>query len=308
MICSSLTMSTKQRTATQGALRFAKALWLFTESDLATFVVPNTVFGISGALAGFGVSQASSSWVDIFRRIPLVFLFNWLNLLVFDVANQRLPAAVLEDKLNKPWRPIPSGLMSSKGARVLLIVAIATALAFNYQLDVASETAMLICLTWIYNDLEAGEDYRTRNLVIAFAFAVYNAGSLSVSLGPSAQVSTTGYSWVAIISGVIFTTMHVQDLKDQTGDKARNRRTAPLVLGDGFARWTIALPVLTWSVFCPIYWRLTALAFVASLGFGFLLAGRTLLLRDPRADSVTWKLWTAWTALVYSLPLWPRML
>ena len=31
------------------------------------------------------------------------------------------------------------------------------------------------------------------------------------------------------------------------GDRARNRRTLPLVLGDWIARWTIAVPVMIWS-------------------------------------------------------------
>jgi 1,4-dihydroxy-2-naphthoate octaprenyltransferase len=60
--------------------------------------------------------------------------------------------------------------------------------------------------------------------------------------------------WTTIVSMVILTTMQVQDLKDQAGDKKKGRRTAPLVLGEKVARLSISVSVLLWSLVCTIYW------------------------------------------------------
>ena len=47
--------------------------WLFTKSDFLTFVVPNTVFGILGALSGSRLTtDAHVSVGGVLRRIPLV--------------------------------------------------------------------------------------------------------------------------------------------------------------------------------------------------------------------------------------------
>ena len=73
------------------------------------------------------------------------------------------------------------------------------------------------------------------------------------------EINTQGYTWIAIVSGVILTTMQVQDLKDQAGDRERGRRTIPRTLGDVFSRRMIASCVVGCSLFCPFFWRLRAM-------------------------------------------------
>lgn len=304
-----------------------RLLWLITEDDFATFVLPNTAFGTFGALSGSLLttttvpSPSSSSTNSIRRwstallllRLPATILFNWSNLLIFDLANQRLPDSVREDALNKPWRPVPRGLLTSTQMRRALLCAMPLVLAANhFWLHVGVETVLLFVLTWMYNDLRGGdESWILRNVIIAAAFGVYNLGSLKVAGGVGgssnsvAKLTPLGMGWVVVISGVILATMQVQDLKDVAGDRSRGRLSAPLVLGERLARWTIALPVLFWSVVCSLIWgpRLWGLSTVA---LGILVAYRCVTpspsgqgtLRDRR----TWQLWAFWTATLYALP------
>ncbi|KAK8131819.1 hypothetical protein PG984_008257 [Apiospora sp. TS-2023a] len=304
-------------------------LWLITCDDFATFVLPNTAFGTFGALSGSllmtappgsGSSSGSSSNTDDYRRLvllrlPATILFNWSNLLIFDLANQRLPDSVTEDALNKPWRPIPRGLLTPTQMRRLMLLAT----PWSWR-SITSGSTLLFVLTWLYNDLRGGdESWILRNVIIAAAFGVYNLGSLKVAggvgIGSNSSVETTmtplGVAWVVVISGVILATMQVQDLKDVAGDRSRGRLSAPLVLGGRLARWTIALPVLFWSVVCSLIWgpRLWGLPTVT---LGILVAyrcvattsspssrhGEETKLRDRR----TWQLWAAWTATLYALP------
>ncbi|RAK94839.1 UbiA family prenyltransferase, partial [Aspergillus ibericus CBS 121593] len=239
-------------------LHLLKTLYLFTESDFLTFVIPNTLFGIFSALRGAPLTPTPIPPLTLLHRLPLILLWNWLNLLIFDLANQRHPTSLLEDTINKPWRPLPSGLITIPQTRRLLLLALPLILLLNFTLlGPWQETCLLYILTWIYNDLGAGDHDGPiiRNLVIACAFSQYNKGSLRMAtLAPSYPVPITTWSWLAITSAVIGTTMHVQDLKDQDGDRAKNRQTAPLVWGDSVARWTIAVPVGVWSLVCPWFW------------------------------------------------------
>ena len=283
-----------------------RTLWLFTKDDFDTFVVPNTIFGVSSALSNrfvAGQPEILNAYA-VLRRIPLVLLYNWSNLLIFDLANQRLPESIKEDSINKPWRPLPAGRINQRQTRHLMLVALPSVLLFNAALKVWKETALLFSLTWIYNDLKGGDDnWLVRNIVIAFAFFLYNLGSLEVACGasnlPEGAIKGAAYGWTAMISAVILTTMQVQDLKDQDGDRARSRQTAPLVLGDATARWTIAIPVLVWSFGCAVFWDFWWLPIV----LGFSVAYRVLWKKGAVEDRRSWRLWCLWTAILYLLPL-----
>jgi 4-hydroxybenzoate polyprenyltransferase len=301
---------------TQHQVKYALVVfWLLTQDDFATFVLPNTAFGIFGALSGSMLTGPHCRTVDVLLRLPLVVLFNWSNLLIFDLANQRLPESIKEDALNKPWRPAPSGLITSNGIRRAMLMCIPAVILFNHvAFQTGFEATALAVLTWLYNDLSGGDEHwMIRNGIIAVAFGLYNEGSLKVAGGSMAWfqgrdlalVTTTsmGLGWIVVVSGVILTTMHVQDLKDQEGDKARGRHSAPLILGDKTARWTIALPVIFWSFFCPWYCGLSLLPSGAGC---FLLGGgvviRCLTLSGRASDRRTWQLWALWTVSLYILP------
>ena len=276
-----------------------------TESDFWTFVIPNTAFGVFGILAGPALTTRDAvGSTAVWSQLPRVLVWNWLNLTVFDLANQRLSESAAEDALNKPWRAIPAGLLTPTQMRRVLLATLPVVLAVNYALGAWHETALLFVLTWMYNDLRGGdEDFVLRNLIIGFAFALYNGGSLRIACGDECSVTMAGHRWTALISAVIFSTMHIQDLKDVAGDKARNRRSAPLILGEGIARWTIAVPVLAWSVLCPLYLGVGLLNYVMPVLLGVGVAFCTLSSQSHEADRRSWQYWAVWLMCLYLLPL-----
>ena len=75
---------------------------------------------------------------------------------------------------------------------------------------------------------------------------------------------------------------------DQEGDRARNRGTVPLVLGDWTARWTIAVPIMFWSFACPAFWELDMYGWIIPAILGSVVALRVLMFRDIVADKRTW--------------------
>ncbi|KAM0799507.1 hypothetical protein BDR22DRAFT_898865 [Usnea florida] len=265
-----------------------QTLLLFTLSDLKTFVIPESAFGLFAALSGpVMTTNKSPNLLSTVSRTPHVLLWTWLNTLLFTLSNQRLPDAIKEDAISKPSRPLPSARITISGATRLLLL----------------ETVLLTCLNWMYNELGGSDDYIGRSILLAATYACYCAGSVQVASGPEYTMHRAAYQWIAIIAGVIFTTMHVQDFKDQEGDSARGRKTLPLVLGDRPARWTVAIPVLVWSILCPTFWSLQAYSFATTMMLGLGVAVRVIWRRGVDADRFTWKLWCLWLTVLYMLPV-----
>ena len=131
-----------------------KSLHLFTVNDIKSILVPETAFGIFSALSGpLLTTNQSPSLTTILSRIPHVTLWTYLNLLIFDIANQRLPSSLFEDSINKPWRPLPARRLSLAQARrslLFLIPLVVGVCAFLGGLEV---TVAMLVLTWMYNDL-----------------------------------------------------------------------------------------------------------------------------------------------------------
>ncbi|RWA10839.1 hypothetical protein EKO27_g4260 [Xylaria grammica] len=182
-------------------------------------------------------------------RLFRVVLWIWLQLLVLDLANQRLPDSIAEDIINKPWRPITSDRITAEGARRLLIASIAITLAASSYLGVTSETLLLFMFNWMYNDLGlANSHWLLRNLMNALGITTIGAGATRVACGDLNFMAAPATRWWLLCGGMLMTTIHAQDMYDQQGDAVRGRSTAPLVLGDGVARWTVGAGVLFWSM------------------------------------------------------------
>lgn len=294
------------RQAPEPMLYHLRTLWLTTRSDLKSIIIPETAFGIFSTLSGpvLTTNRTPKLWT-ILSRLPLVLLWTWVNVLIFDLANQRLPASVTEDSINKPWRPLPSERITQVQARRLLLAILPVGFLIACSLGGTEETVAMMVLTWMYNDLGGGEEsYLVRNLINAFGFMCYSSGATLVACGHGEiTLNPDAYQWLGMIGGIVFTTLQMQDMSDQKGDKARGRGTIPLILGDWVARWTIAIPVSLWSIACPLFWKLHPYAFIAPIILGSLIGLRILLLRSVDADKLTWKFWNLWISSLYLLPL-----
>lgn len=283
----------------------AYSIWLFTRSDLKTIVVPQSIFGIINALA-HSFSKHGFTYQEVVLRVPVVFLWVWINLLPFAIDNQRQPDAILEDRANKPWRTMPSHRMTATWAKWIMLCLYPVALIVSLRHGGTRQCLGLMLLGLLYNDLHLADiSWVIRNLINALGFCCFASGALEVAMKSplSAAEHRDTTIWLCIIAAVVFSTVQAQDMADQPGDRLRGRRTMPLSVGDGTARWLTAAPMVAWSVMCPAYWMVgfgaRALIGVA----GTLVAGRMLTLRTVEADGCTFRLWNAWLACMYLLPL-----
>ena len=281
-------------------------IWLFTASDIKSVVIPETLLGVSTALTGpLLTTNSSPKTVDVLKRIPRIILWNWLSLLFFDIDNQFQAGSIVEDTVNKPWRLLPSGRLTASEARHLLILVIPIVIIGKLYLGGTAEASALMIGSFVYNYLQgADESFLFRNLLNAGGYICYSSGSMKVATGHGQyELNVTAATWLAIIGVIIATTLQMQDMPEDT---ARGRRTIPVLYGDKIARFSIAIPVISWSLICAIYWELNWAGCVKVGLSCAVFDGRLLLLRTQAADGVSWKFWCVWMVTVYLLPLLGR--
>lgn len=290
------------------------SVWLFTRSDLKTIVIPQSTFGILNSVVlsfqdvGGTAVNWDYQWPGRLSRVPLVFLWVWINLLPFAIDNQRQAAAILEDTKNKPWRTLPSGRMTPSSACYLMIFLYPSALCLSLWLGGVRQCISLMALGYVYNDLNMADwSWISRNTINALGFCSFASGALEVSIGSPLSRDVNGhrimYSWLGIVAGVVFSTVQTQDMADQGGDRLRGRKSMPLAIGDSMARWLTAAATLAWSLICPLYWSTNLGTVILIGGFGSAIAYRTVLLRTVQDDMWTFRLWNIWLGLLYTLPL-----
>ena len=190
-------------------------MWLVTRNDLKSILFPETVFAICGALSGpVLTSNESPHAISILKRVPQVILWIWINLLIFDLANQRLPKSIIEDSVNKAWRPIPSGRLSAHQARRLLLGTLPIAILVTHYTGGMEETIVMNTLVYMYNDLGgADENFVVRNVINAAGFICYSAGATRVACGHNqCHLNAKASQWLAVIGGIVFSTLQMQDM------------------------------------------------------------------------------------------------
>jgi 4-hydroxybenzoate polyprenyltransferase len=285
-----------------------RLFWLFNFSDLKTIVIPSTVFGLTNAAAAqqFGFERAPSAIVLLHRTIPTLF-WVWLNLLPFAINNQRTPAAITEDSINKPWRPLPSKRMTPTQAKAWMLFFYTYAIFYSALTGAAlRQSVSLVVLGVWYNNYEGADaNPIVRNTINAFGYICFTSGALEVAAGSKVALLGCGTlaKWLGMIAAIIFTTVHAQDMYDQEGDAARGRRTVPLVIGDTAARWIICVCMHIWGVACPVFWNAPPHAWALSMLLSGIVGFRTLLWRSVADDKWTFLVWNVWMASVYTLPL-----
>ncbi|KAI1436710.1 UbiA prenyltransferase family-domain-containing protein [Xylaria sp. CBS 124048] len=281
-------------------------LFLFTKSDFKTVILPQSVFALSLV---FSAPEAARLYHpngrgEMALRIGYMLAWIWLHLLIEDVANQSIDNSIIEDSVNKPWRPIPAGRLSALEARSLLRVAVVAAMALSVFLHSLLPSTTLMTVVWLYNDLDGcSTGPIMRNALNAAGLACFGWGAVSVLLDGQLGEGNTARDWMVLTAVIVLTTVHVQDLPDMEGDRARNRQTAPLVYGEAWTRWTVAVLTCFWSVVCSAFWRVSIPYAMAPLGIAMAMSAVILLSKSQPLDEVGWKLWCLWVSVLFLLPL-----
>lgn len=301
-------------------LYWLRTFWLFTYTDIKTNIIPSILFAIittwSICLRTQLVATPYSPITMLSRVLisaPVVLGWVYLNNLPFSFSNQVSASAIEEDTINKPWRPIPAGRITAKKVARMIIPGYLVALTYSYFTNTMAPTVSLVFLGWCYNSsfVSGSEDWVLRTLLNAFGFPAFLWGALQAALFQTGLQDASGplsawtimKGWFAIISCVIFVTVHVLDMYDQEGDQARGRLTLPLVIGDRLARRCLAIASIASSLGTCYFWNCLGLSGLLPLSLGTLVAVGTLSSKSPKADKKVAIVWSFWLISLYTLPL-----
>jgi 4-hydroxybenzoate polyprenyltransferase len=193
----------------------------------------NASFRFSVYLAGFiprMLSHRSDAIADPGFLVLKVLFAALANNYVFEICNQALSPE--EDAFNRPSRPIPAGLLTVKGAYKrwaiswalfpLLLTLLGSPRAAKHLCNYLAWT--FFCYAWPKPGHWFWKNIYTPTTCL-FALRLLNA--LVVSHVPLAEIS---FALDSAFAFWLFMTIHVQDFHDFEGDRARGRRTLPIVL------------------------------------------------------------------------------
>jgi len=208
-----------------------------------------------------------------------------------------------EDYLNKPWRPIPSGLITVQNATRLRWILL---FACFFHSTFYNPIVMLACLgieflTWWHHELGANRSHwLLRNAINGFGLGFFELGAVAVASGgtlpKNAMISN-------VLSVFIFTsTIHAQDFKDKEGDSLSHRKTLVLV-APRIARVSIMVGLPLWSALTVFVWRLDLRMAISLSSIAFYTGWRFFALRTVPEDQVSYYWYNAWITGIHLLPL-----
>ncbi|KAJ3785733.1 UbiA prenyltransferase family-domain-containing protein [Lentinula aff. detonsa] len=208
-----------------------RILFLFTASDIRTVMIPVALF-----------TTLSTPYIDLHSFLAALF-WTWLHLLQFCVSNQSLH--IEEDKLNKPWRPIPSSLIHISTTRQLRWLLLPACICLSVHYRITSAGVLLSLAFAAHNELGFGSHWLLRNACNAWGYTMFNAGAVGIA---NPEVLKDGRLFHSFVYNglVIFTTIHAQDFRDVEGDKIIGRQTLPIVYPEG-SRLAILVSMWGWT-------------------------------------------------------------
>jgi len=275
-----------------GLARPILTAYAFTKSDYKTVIFPTLCYGI----------LAAPTMNAALARLPSLTAWTWLFLLQFCAANQMYSQE--EDAINKPYRPIPSGLISVQGTVVLRWILIPMCLALSLQYDVLYAGISLTVAFLIYNELHADNAWYTKNFLNAVGLVSWNVGAAKI-----AGADSNGTEWIIpyVSTVLISTTIHVQDFRDEAGDREQGRVTFPVVMPEFSRKMTFVL-LLGWTFALSLYWDISRTEVIVYVMLGTYLATRVLKQRTVYEDKVSLRIYMLWLCVSQVLPFWDRHL
>ncbi|KAJ6481217.1 UbiA prenyltransferase family [Mycena vitilis] len=246
----------------------------FTRSDYKTIFFPVIFYGLAATPK------------ILFGRLPLLALWVWLHLLQFCTANQMFSRQ--EDSINKPYRPIPAGLISVRNTKILRWILVPACLSLSWTCDVLYPGISLAVAFGLYNEFGLDSVFYTKNVLNAIGIVSWNVGAAKIAGAGFHEPGSIQYIAPYICTFLIATTIHVQDFRDEAGDRQQGRRTFPVLL-PALSRQVTFVLMSGWSFGLAAFW---ARSFAPVPMTIFVLTGtyigvRVLTQRTEPEDKVT---------------------
>ncbi|KAF7289942.1 S-adenosyl-L-methionine-dependent methyltransferase [Mycena indigotica] len=271
----------------------AHTLWLFTESDFMTTMVPISLFAMVAA-------PLRSPY-----NVPHLIFWLWFHLLAFNTSNQ---TSSLEDATNKPDRPIPARRISLRHAKVLrwTLTPACWLLSRAYSQETMFASMALSVFTWMYNELHGNSRSLSRYALNGLGFAAFEAGTTLVARDDKTTLDGPGRLAI-LLSGCIFaTTIYAQDFRDVIGDGLIGRDTIPIRFGAP-SRPALLTGIIIWSMSLSCIWQADLYTASFFILLGAFAGGRFVCMTTVEEDRRSYFWYNVWVSAAHVLPGYWRM-
>ncbi|KAK0478050.1 UbiA prenyltransferase family [Armillaria luteobubalina] len=265
-----------------------ETLYLFTRSDYKTIFFPVLAYSLAVSKEfTFGSLVSTIAWL-------------WLHLLQANVSNQTFSGD--EDMANKPWRPLPSGRLTQRQARVLRWCLTMICLTVSALLGrvILFSSAALTLVEILHDDFGFSRNLVLKNLCNVGGYITFELGAGTCL---SSGHNLDGNSLTALIcSGVIiFSTISAQDFADVKGDVLSGRRTLPIISPKG-SRYYILVILPLWSGSLVRLWSIGPISGSIFVGLGAYVGIRFFWFRDEPSDRSNYVWYNIWLVVAHTLP------
>ncbi|KZV62338.1 hypothetical protein PENSPDRAFT_618041 [Peniophora sp. CONT] len=269
-------------------LQHLKIIHLFVQADYKTVMLPVTL------LSYFAAPHTT----------PLYFsrgvCWTFLQILYFCIANQVFDPE--EDALNKPWRPIPAGRISVRGANILRAVILPVSTVYSWYCGTLPQCFAMTILGSAYNDFNLGAHWAPRHASVALMYGALNSGAAHAAC----NVCVDGLDTIDIFRHtlnalLILTTIQAADFRDAEGDAARGRSTIPL-RWPSFARPSMLAFLLFWSATVCMLSGAHSVVRALLVLMGLATGWRFVYMTTPKQDRRSYLCYDLWLCVAQVLP------
>ncbi|KAI0468920.1 UbiA prenyltransferase family [Xylaria cf. heliscus] len=246
----------------------ASICWNLAKSNIDGAFLPFPIFTIASLL------HNGAPWNEAIVRLVHTLIYAFFYQYIFELTNQTArPGHRLEDKINKPDRPLVTNSMTLQSARARYYIALVAWLAYSYVLGTQVWSLLwliTIFASWNYSiglsDFGPTKDLSIVIGLIAQLMAAWHIG------GSDPMVS---WHWVKVLGVWMYPTIGIQDIRDVPGDLAVGRRTTVILLGDIIARIYHAVGLLVFGYIYIFDWVLDSRYDASSLTVSASIAALT---------------------------------
>lgn len=219
-----------------------RIIWKFINNDIKDTIAPSLIAFFTSWF--FCDNKLGTLPFHLLNSLVYAVLY----ILTFCMVNQ--VNSVEEDRINKPYRPLPSGLLTQKQTWVRIIIYSILFLSFAAYLNIFWVSVAWQIITYFLNIFGGSNHWITKNLVgmTIGTFLLLSAQWEIASPGAGVDMSVILYwSFISLWAGFA---LPIQDFRDIAGDREMGRKTLPLAIGDTKGRsmmvveYTLLLPIL----------------------------------------------------------------
>ena len=269
-------------------VRETQICWQVVVYDFSSTVMPAFLFSTAAWVS------ASSPKAMIWALLHNLVYF-CLYAFTFCLSNQI--AGIEEDRINKPTRPLVTGLVSYRGAQVRWVVSMVLFTLLGWSLGVVEWTLLWQASLTMYNFGGWAKKWFTKNLVMSLGVVAQLAAAWQLVT----PLTLTAWCWILVVAGVVFPLISLQDLRDIDGDRSIGRKTFPLAVGENATRAILGigfalLPVIVHYILMQPAgnaWYVLLCEMGVTI-ISLTIAIRVVMCRTMEGDHRTYMLFTYW--------------